>query len=47
MNFFRNFRARQVAMVQPFADNAQPNDRAMTYFVARVLGVTVAPIPTE
>ena len=47
MNFLKNLRARQVALIQPLADNAQPNDTRMARFVARVLGVKVEHRPMK
>lgn len=42
-----NIRARQVAMIQPWSDNVQPNDTHMAYFVARLLGVKVEHRPMQ
>lgn len=40
-------RARQIEFFQGWADNAQPNDTAMAFFVASILGVKVSHTPMK
>jgi hypothetical protein len=41
IDHIKTLRQRQIDLVQPLADQAEPNDRAMAYLVARLLGVKV------